>query len=105
MTFRTACTVVSPKAYPALKSRTLSTLSVATGKDETGRNADPARAVRRGGGGVRSFGLVISSTAKLRSAKAVPRSAMQIPGATLAGVFNMGGAAVANYVSILERAG
>ncbi|RZN11886.1 acetyl-CoA acetyltransferase [Bradyrhizobium genosp. SA-3] len=29
---------------------------------------------------------------------------MQIDGANLAGVFNMGGAAVANYVSILERA-
>jgi acetyl-CoA C-acetyltransferase len=29
---------------------------------------------------------------------------MQIGGANLAGVFNMGGAAVANYVSILERA-
>lgn len=29
---------------------------------------------------------------------------MQVPGAALAGVFNMGGAAVANYVSILERA-
>jgi len=29
---------------------------------------------------------------------------MQIPDARLAGVFNMGGAAVANYVSILERA-
>lgn len=28
---------------------------------------------------------------------------MQIPGTKLAGVFNMGGAAVANYVSILER--
>lgn len=28
---------------------------------------------------------------------------MQIPGASLAGIFNMGGAAVANYVSILER--
>ena len=28
---------------------------------------------------------------------------MQIPGAKLAGVFNMGGAAVANFVSILER--
>ena len=28
---------------------------------------------------------------------------MQIPGTDLAGVFNMGGAAVANYVSILER--
>lgn len=30
--------------------------------------------------------------------------AMQIPGAKLAGVFNMGGSAVANYVSILEPA-
>lgn len=30
---------------------------------------------------------------------------MQIPGASMAGVFNMGGVAVANYVSILERAG
>jgi acetyl-CoA C-acetyltransferase len=30
--------------------------------------------------------------------------AMQLPRADLAGVFNMGGAAVANYVSILERA-
>lgn len=29
---------------------------------------------------------------------------MQVPGAELAAVFNMGGAAVANYVSILERA-
>ncbi len=28
---------------------------------------------------------------------------MQIEGARLGGVFNMGGAAVANYVSVLER--
>jgi acetyl-CoA C-acetyltransferase len=28
---------------------------------------------------------------------------LQVPGATKAGIFNMGGAAVANYVSILER--
>jgi acetyl-CoA C-acetyltransferase len=28
---------------------------------------------------------------------------MQIPNASLGGIFNMGGAAVANYVSILER--
>ena len=28
---------------------------------------------------------------------------MQVPGATLAGLYNMGGVAVANYVSILER--
>ncbi|MCA3451284.1 MAG: acetyl-CoA acetyltransferase [Rhodobacter sp.] len=31
--------------------------------------------------------------------------AMQHPGATLGAVFNMGGAAVANYVSVLERTG
>ena len=30
--------------------------------------------------------------------------AMQLPKADIGGVFNMGGAAVANYVSILERA-
>ena len=28
---------------------------------------------------------------------------LQVPGASLAGVFNMGGSAVANYVSVLER--
>ncbi|MGL4404169.1 MAG: thiolase domain-containing protein, partial [Notoacmeibacter sp.] len=28
---------------------------------------------------------------------------IQVPNAALAGIFNMGGAAVANYVSILER--
>ena len=28
---------------------------------------------------------------------------IQVPGATIGGLFNMGGAAVANYVSILER--
>jgi acetyl-CoA C-acetyltransferase len=30
-------------------------------------------------------------------------SGVQVENATKAGVFNMGGAAVANYVSILER--
>jgi acetyl-CoA C-acetyltransferase len=30
---------------------------------------------------------------------------MQVPGATLGGIFNMGGTAVANYVTILERRG
>jgi acetyl-CoA C-acetyltransferase len=28
---------------------------------------------------------------------------IQVPNAALGGIFNMGGAAVANYVSILER--
>ena len=31
--------------------------------------------------------------------------AMQLPRADLAGIYNMGGAGVANYVSILERQG
>jgi acetyl-CoA C-acetyltransferase len=30
---------------------------------------------------------------------------MQVPGATLGALFNMGGVAVANYVSVLERVG
>ncbi|RVC25998.1 thiolase domain-containing protein, partial [Mesorhizobium sp. M7A.F.Ca.AU.002.02.1.1] len=30
-------------------------------------------------------------------------SGIQVPGAKLGGIFNMGGAAVANYVSILDR--
>jgi acetyl-CoA C-acetyltransferase len=30
---------------------------------------------------------------------------MQVPDAKLAGVFNMGGAAVTSYVSLLERVG
>ena len=29
--------------------------------------------------------------------------AMQLPGAAVAGVFNMGGLAVANYATVLER--
>jgi acetyl-CoA C-acetyltransferase len=28
---------------------------------------------------------------------------IQVPGASIGGIFNMGGAAVANYVSILDR--
>ena len=29
---------------------------------------------------------------------------IQVPGASLAGIFNMGGSAVASYISVLERA-
>lgn len=59
-------------------------------------------------GGLKSKGHPIGATGVSMHVMAAMQldgqaDGMQIPGATLAGVFNMGGAAVANYVSILER--
>ncbi len=59
-------------------------------------------------GGLKSKGHPIGATGVSMHALAAMQLCgeagdMQIPRATLAGVFNMGGAAVANYVSILER--
>jgi len=59
-------------------------------------------------GGLKSKGHPIGATGVSMHVMAAMQLAeqageMQIPGARLAGVFNMGGAAVANYVSILER--
>ncbi|WP_424136494.1 acetyl-CoA acetyltransferase [Roseomonas chloroacetimidivorans] len=59
-------------------------------------------------GGLKSKGHPIGATGVSMHILAAMQLAgeaggMQIPGATLGGVFNMGGAAVANYVSILER--
>ncbi|MGR3703543.1 MAG: acetyl-CoA acetyltransferase [Paracoccaceae bacterium] len=59
-------------------------------------------------GGLKSKGHPIGATGVSMHVMAAMQLAgqaegMQIAGATLAGVFNMGGAAVANYVSILER--
>lgn len=59
-------------------------------------------------GGLKSKGHPIGATGVSMHVMAAMQLAgqagdMQIPGAQLAGVFNMGGAAVANYVSILER--
>ncbi len=59
-------------------------------------------------GGLKSKGHPIGATGVSMHVMAAMQLAgeaegMQIPDATLAGVFNMGGAAVANYVSILER--
>ena len=79
-----------------------------------------ARAVREGwtakdgklpvnpSGGLKSKGHPIGATGVSMHALSAMQlmgeaGDMQIPGATLAGVFNMGGAAVANYVSVLER--
>lgn len=72
-------------------------------------------ATRRGGrlpvnlsGGLKSRGHPIGATGVSQHVMAAMQVVgeagdMQLDGAALAGVFNMGGAAVANYVSILER--
>ncbi len=59
-------------------------------------------------GGLKSKGHPIGATGVSMHVMAAMQltgqaEGMQIPDASLAGVFNMGGAAVANYVSILER--
>ncbi|WP_233859838.1 acetyl-CoA acetyltransferase [Paraburkholderia sp. HD33-4] len=59
-------------------------------------------------GGLKSKGHPIGATGVSMHVMAAMQLAneagdMQIPNATLAGVFNMGGAAVTNYLSVLER--
>ena len=59
-------------------------------------------------GGLKAKGHPIGATGVSMHALAAMQltgtaDAMQIKDAALAGIFNMGGAAVANYVSILER--
>jgi acetyl-CoA C-acetyltransferase len=82
-------------------------------------SGDGARAIQEGwtekggrlpvnpSGGLKSKGHPIGATGVSMHALAAMQltgraGEMQIPGARLAGIFNMGGAAVANYVSILE---
>ncbi|HET7355498.1 MAG TPA: acetyl-CoA acetyltransferase [Nocardioidaceae bacterium] len=60
-------------------------------------------------GGLKSKGHPIGATGVSQHVLACMQltgtaEGMQVPGARLAGVFNMGGTAVANYASILERA-
>jgi acetyl-CoA C-acetyltransferase len=60
-------------------------------------------------GGLKSKGHPIGATGVSMHVLAAMQltgtaGSMQLPKADLGGVFNMGGAAVANYVSILERA-
>ncbi|MFZ1680291.1 MAG: acetyl-CoA acetyltransferase [Rhizobiaceae bacterium] len=59
-------------------------------------------------GGLKAKGHPIGATGVSMHALAAMQlageaGAMQVPAATVGGIFNMGGAAVANYVSILER--
>ena len=67
----------------------------------------PADRINRGGGAL-ARGHPIGATGVSQHVMAAMQlageaGAMQVPGAELAGVFNMGGTAVANYCSILER--
>ncbi|MRD49750.1 thiolase domain-containing protein [Caenimonas koreensis DSM 17982] len=80
-----------------------------------GRQAIEEGWVEKGGklpvnlsGGLKAKGHPIGATGVSMHALAAMQLAgeagdMQLPGASFAGVFNMGGAGVANYVSILER--
>ncbi len=84
------------------------------------KEGDGARAIREGwtakggklpvnpSGGLKSKGHPIGATGVSMHALSAMQlmgeaGDMQIKGATMAGIFNMGGAAVANYVSVLER--
>jgi acetyl-CoA C-acetyltransferase len=60
-------------------------------------------------GGLKSKGHPIGATGVSMHVVAARQllgqaAGMQLPGASVAGVFNMGGMGVSNYVSILERA-
>jgi acetyl-CoA C-acetyltransferase len=89
----------------------------AMGLTPEGRGADAMREgwTQKGGklpvnpsGGLKAKGHPIGATGVSMHALSAMQlcgeaGEMQVPGATLAGIFNMGGAAVANYVSVLER--
>ncbi|HHX91187.1 MAG TPA: acetyl-CoA acetyltransferase [Paracoccus sp.] len=62
---------------------------------------NPSGGLKAKGHPIGATGVSMHVMAAMQLAEAA--GGMQIPGARLAGVFNMGGAAVANYVSILER--
>ena len=73
-----------------------------------GQTAKGGRLPVNPSGGLKSKGHPIGATGVSMHALTAMQltgeaGGIQVPGATLGGIFNMGGAAVANYVSILER--
>ena len=73
-----------------------------------GQTAKDGRLPVNPSGGLKSKGHPIGATGVSMHALTAMQltgeaGGIQVPGATLGGIFNMGGAAVANYVSILER--
>ena len=73
-----------------------------------GQTAKDGRLPVNPSGGLKSKGHPIGATGVSMHALTAMQltgeaGGIQVPGAKLGGIFNMGGAAVANYVSILER--
>ena len=73
-----------------------------------GQTAKGGRLPVNPSGGLKSKGHPIGATGVSMHALTAMQltgeaGGIQVPDATLGGIFNMGGAAVANYVSILER--
>ncbi|MDB5829238.1 MAG: acetyl-CoA acetyltransferase [Variovorax sp.] len=63
---------------------------------------NPSGGLKAKGHPVGATGVSMHAMTAMQLCNAVP-DAMQVRNATLGGIFNMGGAAVANYVSVLER--
>ena len=63
---------------------------------------NPSGGLKSKGHPIGATGVSMHALTAMQLCAAVPEE-MQIKNATLGGVFNMGGAAVANYVSVLER--
>ena len=62
---------------------------------------NPSGGLKAKGHPVGATGVSMHIMAAMQTTGSAP-SGIQVEGANLAGVFNMGGAAVANYVSVLE---
>jgi acetyl-CoA C-acetyltransferase len=63
---------------------------------------NPSGGLKAKGHPIGATGVSMHALTAMQLAGAAPEG-IQMPKATIGGVFNMGGAAVANYVSILER--
>ena len=63
---------------------------------------NPSGGLKAKGHPIGATGVSMHALTAMQLTNTAPEG-MQIPDAKLGGIFNMGGAAVANYVSILER--
>ncbi|MCB1491677.1 MAG: thiolase domain-containing protein, partial [Rhodobiaceae bacterium] len=63
---------------------------------------NPSGGLKAKGHPIGATGVSMHALTAMQLCDAAPEG-MQVKGAKLGGIFNMGGAAVANYVSVLER--
>ena len=108
--FRETPFVIPPRLYFALEAMGLVPEGQGARAVLEGWTAKDGRLPVNRSGGLKSKGHPIGATGvsmHVLSAMQLTGEAgdMQLPRADRAGIFNMGGAAVANYVSVLERAG